>query len=66
MSQLVGLVKRPDIVLVSMQADLLSFVNDAFIDEMLPRITKYMEISRKEEYREMAVKKADELVKCLE
>ena len=41
-------------------------MNDAFIDEMLPRITKYMEISRKEEYREMAVKKADELVKCLE
>ena len=45
---------------------LLDFVNDAFIMELLPNLTKYMFFAEKEElYHKHALQKANEIVSLL-
>lgn len=44
-----------DYILFNLLPQLLEFVNDPFIDEILPGLTQYIDLSRRKEYVKNAI-----------
>lgn len=57
--------KPKNIIFNPVQPVLLEFVNDPFINELLPNLTQYISLVREKEYQRQALKKAEDIVNQL-
>jgi hypothetical protein len=57
--------KPKNIIFNPVQPILLDYVNDPFINEMLPNLTKYMHLVREKEYQRQAFEKAKDIFQQL-
>ena len=54
--------KPKNIIFNPVQPVLLEFVNDPFINELLPNLTQYISLVREKEYQRQALEKAKDIV----
>ena len=54
--------KPKNAIFIPVQPILLDFVNDPFLNELLPNLTKYISLCRDKDYHRHALEKAKEIV----